>query len=385
MQIPSEKQQGYFGADSLARLDEVLEREKPSSIFLVTGKNSYRRCGAQKVLEPLLHPYMVTLFSDFSVNPQIEDVKRGILMFRQKLCDLVIAVGGGSAIDMGKSVSFLAAQPEEPEKYVRKEIVAIHKPKPLIAIPTTAGTGSEATHFAVVYIDKKKYSLAHLEWMLPRYVFLDPTLTFDLPKYLTASTGIDALCQAMESYWSTLSTEESKGYARRAIVLVLENLEAAVNNPSLKNREAMLLGANLAGKAINISKTTACHSVSYPMTAHFGVSHGHACALTLGEMSAYNAGISEKECLDPRGSGYVQKTMQDLCSLFKVDDAQQLQQKIDKLMDEIGLARSLADLDITSLEHHDIIVANGFNPERVKNNPRELTEEALREMLKRIS
>ena len=374
------QQKEFIGPASLAYLKTILEDENPSSIFLVTGKQSYRDSGAQKVIEPLLEPYQVTSFSDFSLNPQLEDVKRGIDLFRRYERELVIAVGGGSAIDIAKSINFLAAQKGAPEDYISNKQVPQIKPKSFVAIPTTSGTGSEATHFATVYNGKTKYSLAH-KWMQPDYVFLDPTLTYNLPEYITASAGIDALCQAMESYWSTQSTEESKSLAQRAITLILDNLEGAVNDPYSKNREAMMIGANLAGKAINISKTTACHSVSYPMTSYFGISHGHACALTLGEMSVFNAGITEAECLDKRGFRYVQGVMQNLCSFFKVKDPQQMQEKINQLMDQIGLSRKLATLNIITPEHHDIIVANGFNPERVKNNPRKLTEKALRAIL----
>jgi|SRR3989344_2712862 len=385
MQTRQERQQEYLGVGSLVYLDEVLDKEKPSSIFLVTGKNSYNHCGVQTRIEPFLRPYRVTSFSDFSVNPQIEDVKKGISLFRQNQCDLVIAVGGGSVIDVAKSINFLAAQYEVPEDYITKKSVAAHKPKPFVAIPTTAGTGSEATHFAVVYINKKKYSLAHQEWMLPQYVFLDPTLTYNLPKYITASTGADVLCQAAESYWSTQSDKKSKLYAQQAITMALQNLAGAVNNPTPQNREAMLKAANLGGKAINISKTTACHAVSYPMTSYFGVSHGHACTLTLGEMFVYNSKVMDSECLDKRGVEYVKRTMLELCALFSVQTAEEVRQKIDGLMDEIGLDRKLHLLNIITPEHHDVIVANGFNPERVKNNPRELTEEALRAILQRLS
>ncbi|MEK6809415.1 MAG: phosphonoacetaldehyde reductase [Nanoarchaeota archaeon] len=378
-------QKEFIGPGCLANLKIILEDENPSSIFLVTGRKSYFESGAQEVLEHILHSYQVTCFSDFSVNPQLEDVKKGISLFRENNSDLVIAVGGGSVIDIAKSINFLAAQQGAPEDYITKKQAAQVKPTSFVAIPTTAGTGSEATHFAVVYIHKTKYSLAHQEWMLPDYVFLDPTLTYNLPKYITASTGIDALCQAMESYWSTQSTEESKEYARQAITIALDNLEGAVNSPAHENREKMMVAANLAGKAINISKTTACHSISYPMTSYFGISHGHACALTLAEMSLYNAEITPDECLDKRGSDYVKAVMQDLCSLFKVKDPQQLQQKVNRLMDQIGLDRRLSHLGIIHPADHGVIVANGFNPERVKNNPRNLTEEALREILKKIS
>ncbi len=378
-------QKEYVGLGSLDRLREVLEKEKPSSIYLVTGKTSYPYSGAQQILESLLSTYKITSFSDFSINPQLEDIKKGISLFRQNDNDLVIALGGGSVIDMAKSINFLTAQPGEPERYIKKEINAIHRPKPLVAIPSTAGTGSEATPFAVVYIKNTKYSLEHKEWMLPEYVFLDSTLTFRLPKNITASTGMDALCQAVESYWSTQSTEESKDYAQQAISLILNNLVFAVNNPSSQNREAMLMAANLAGKAITISKTTACHSISYPITSYFRIPHGHACALTLGEMVLYNSEVTANDCLDKRGESYVKKIISELCSLFQVHTPEQLHHKINCFMDQVGLVRKLSDLNITAPEHHYLIVANGFSPERVKNNPRVLTEKALQNILQRIS
>ena len=377
-------QQEYFGSGCLAQLKAVLEMEKPASIFLVAGKNSYQTSGAQKILGPILHEYKVTFFSDFAVNPQLEDVQRGMALFKDSNCDLIIAIGGGSVLDMAKAINFLAAQPGEPESYITQKLNPVIEPESIIMVPTTAGTGSEATHFAVVYINKKKYSLAH-KWMLPKYVFLDPSVTLTLPKNITAATGADALCQAIESYWSVQSTEESKLFAREAIKLILENLVAAVNDPSPTNREAMMKAANLAGKAINISKTTACHSVSYPITSYFGVPHGHACALTLSEIFLYNSRITKTDCLDQRGAEYVSKTLSELYSLFQVRTVEEMQEKINLLIDQIGLSRKLTRLNIHSQENYNLIVANGFNPERVKNNPRELTETALREILKRIS
>jgi len=377
-------QHEYFGFGSIKNLKTILDEGNQRNIFLVSGGKSYKSSGAEQELSKILAPYTITRFYNFSPNPKLEDVEKGIDVFKREEQDLVIAVGGGSVIDMAKLINSLSAQPGNPEDYaIGKKIESMGNP--LIAIPTTSGAGSEATHFAVVYIGKTKYSLGHQEWMLPRYVFLDPALTFDLPKYITASTGIDALCQAIESYWSTQSTGESKKYARQAIPLILANLTAAVNAPSPKNREVMLLGANLAGKAINISKTTACHSVSYPITSYFGVSHGHACALTLGEMCLFNSKVTENDCLDKRGAKYVQQNLSELCSLFQTQTPEQLQHKIHQLINQIGLNTKLTDLNITAPEHHDLIVANGFNPERVKNNPRELTEIALRNILKRIS
>ena len=127
------------------------------------------------------------------------------------------AVGGGSVIDTAKMIKIFSANKGNPESYIRGEKEIEKSGPPMVAVPTTSGTGSESTHFAVVYIGKTKYSLAHKEHVLPEYAIVDPKFTYCLPKRITAETGIDALGQAIESYWAVGSTDESKGYAREAI------------------------------------------------------------------------------------------------------------------------------------------------------------------------
>jgi len=142
----------------------------------------------------------------------------------------------------------------------------------------------------------------------------------------------------------------------------------------------MAKGANLAGKAINISKTTACHAVSYPITSHFNIPHGHAVALTLGEMMAYNYEL-QGDCLDPRGEEYVKETIKELFFLLKSTNLKEAKEKLNGLMDSIALERKLSALGINNV---NIIIEEGFNPERVKNNPRELKKETLKRILDHI-
>ena len=376
-------QQEYVGVNSVQNLEGVLSRHNPNSIFLVTGGASYELSGAKSAVEPLLSGFRITRFSDFEVNPKLTDIERGIDIFREADCDLVIAIGGGSVMDVAKSINVLAANDGKPEDYINKKATIENRGKVLVGIPTTSGSGSEATKFAVIYIDKTKYSLEH-ELVLPDYAIVDPQLTVSLPKGITASTGMDALSQAVESYWCVNSNDESKDYAREAIKLVMGNLSDAVNNPSEVSREAMARAAHLAGKAINISKTTASHAISYPITSYFSIPHGHAVALTVGQMLVYNSGVSEQDVLDQRGVEYVKNIIDEITALLGAEDPQEASKIIADLMDEIGLATKLREVGIKAQEDIDIIVRNGFNPDRVKNNPRELTEEALRVILEGI-
>lgn len=376
-------QQKYFGFNSINHLKKILSKHNPSHIFLVTGRNSYEKSGAKDALNALLKGYNATRFCDFEENPKLFDVERGMKVFKKNKCNFVIAVGGGSVIDVAKSVRLFAANDGKPEDYLQKGKSIRKKGKVLIAVPTTAGSGSEATKFAVVYIDKIKHSLEH-EFVLPDYAIVDPQFTMSLPKYITACTGMDAFSQAIESYWSVNSADESKRYAREAIKLIMANLANAVNKPSEKSREAMAKAANLAGKAINITRTTACHAISYPITSYFNVPHGHAVALTLGQMLIYNSNVTKDDLLDKRGVNYVKKIISEIVKLLEAENTEDAGNKIKNLMNEIGLSARLSGLGIKSDEDIELIIRNGFDPSRVNNNPRKLTEGALRRILNEI-
>ncbi len=376
-------QQEYLGFNSVNNLKKILLKHNPKNIFLATGKESYERCGAKSIISNILKNYNIIYFDDFEINPKLKDIEKGIKIFRKNNCDFVIAVGGGSAIDAAKSINILASNEGNPEDYITTIKKIENQGKALAAIPTTAGSGSEATKFAVVYMGKTKYSLQH-EFMTPDYAIVDTQFTINLPRAITASTGMDAFCQAVESYWCINSTEESKKYAEQAIKIILKNLSKAANNPSTESREAMSKAAHLAGKAINISKTTACHAVSYPITSYFNVPHGHAAALTLPSMLVYNSEVNKDDLLDKRGIDYVNKTVNEIVKFIGVKGVGDASQKIRNLMQEIGLKTKLSELGIKTQNDIDIIIKNGFNPDRVKNNPRKLTEGALRKILENI-
>ena len=374
------KQEEHFGFGTIKKLEGILEETSAKKVFLVTGKNSYASCGAENSLRGLLGKYDFSRFYDFEENPKIEDVRRGMNSFRKFNPDLVIGVGGGTALDMAKLLNILSPQTHDPEEYICRGEEIKKRGKPLVLVPTTSGTGSEATNFAVVYVDKKKYSLAH-EFMLPNYTIIDPSFTLNLPKIITASTGMDALSQAIESYWVTGSTQDSREHSRNAINLAMENLQIAVNNPTDESRLAMAKSANLAGKAINITKTTAPHAISYAFTSHFGIPHGHAVGLTLGKFLEYNGQVTEEDYNDSRGPEFVKKSIGELCGLLNVESPHLAKDKLDSLMSEIGLETSISSLGIKSEEDLDLIIEN-VNVERLTNNPRRINKDVMKTLLR---
>ncbi|HOS45742.1 MAG TPA: phosphonoacetaldehyde reductase [Paludibacter sp.] len=372
--------QEFIGFDSIKYLDQALSQYKARKIFLVRGKESFKTSGAESILKPFLAGYSVDHFICNEPNPKIEDIERGIEVFKTQNPDVVIACGGGSIIDTAKLISFFGTNNIAPQDWFCEKTMKIERKITLIAIPTTAGSGSEATQFAVLYIGNEKHSIDH-PTMLSDTAIIDPVFTMNLPPYITASSGMDALSQAIESYWNINSTDESKVFAAYAIGLIYPNIVEAVNDPKISNRLAMAEGAHWAGKAINLTRTTAVHAISYPITSYFGIPHGHACGLILPEMFHYIAGVTENDLLDKRGKEYVLSTLNEIAQFMGENDRQNVPKRIYMIMKNVGLETNFKTLGIKSENDMDTIINHGFNPARVKNNPRLLTKENLKHLL----
>ncbi|HSW60707.1 MAG TPA: iron-containing alcohol dehydrogenase, partial [bacterium] len=207
----------------------------------------------------------------------VEDIQQLYDNIKETAFSHVVAVGGGTVMDIAKIIALALSNRLEKIDSILADPSGFKNLKKLIFVPTTCGTGSEATHFAVVYKNGKKYSVAH-NTIRAEAVILDHTFLLELPEKIRNATVLDALSQAVESMWAKNSTEESKRYAHEAIELILKGFQAIDNIEKLK---LFQMGSYLAGKAINISKTTASHAISYPLTAKFGISHGIAVFLTL--------------------------------------------------------------------------------------------------------
>jgi alcohol dehydrogenase class IV len=376
-------QELHLGRGAVRCVSAVLRRLQASRVFLVTGQASYAASGAEVALASSLAGMETCRFSDFDENPKLPDVLRGIEARRRLPFDAVVAVGGGSALDVAKLVNMLSAQDHDPLEVILGRAPMNRPGLPVIAVPTTAGSGSEATHFAVVYIGSEKYSLAHPQ-MLPDVAVVDPDLTFSLPPRVTAVTGLDAFAQAVESYWSVHSTPESRADSRAAIALVLEHLVPAVTSPGPWSRHAMSQAAYLAGRAINVTKTTGAHALAYPLTSFFGVPHGHAVALTLGELLVYNSYVTDADVADPRGVAHVRGAVGDLVAMLGCATAGEARLRIASLVGEVGLESRLSTLGMRQPGDLELVVRH-LNAERMKNNPRVITAESAHRLLKAVA
>ncbi len=363
---------------------EFLDLESSNvPIFLITGRKSYEASGAKDFFSSVLAGRKVVRFTDFSANPKKEDLDRALAAFKHSGARLILTVGGGTAIDLAKLINYFSATGIEPCSYLKGERGIGDDFIPLIAVPTTAGTGSEATHFSALYIGFKKISIADKR-MAPSHICLNPAFTASMSPYLSACTGFDALAQAVESYWAVGSTIESRKYSSKALQLCLNHLESAVLNPTLEHRSGMIEAAYLAGKAINISKTTAAHAMSYALTSHYGLPHGHAVAITLPALFEANADLLNNEVIDPRGKEHLRKIMGELCCFFDVTSAREAAKQLKDIIAKIGLSDSwLSEHGYNVKEAHKYIISE-VNEERLTNNPCRLTMSHIERIVSHI-
>lgn len=352
-------------------LGEILERLRCHRPMLVCDAAA-RLLGMNDYLHTLNIP--IVRFSEFTANPLYEDVWKGVERFRKEGCDGIIAVGGGSAIDVAKCIKLFCKMNEE-ENYLAQAFTDTKIP--LIAIPTTAGTGSESTKFAVVYFQGEKQSIAH-ESIVPNYALLDASLLETLPIHQKKFTLLDALCQCIESWWSVNSTKESIDYSKCGIRKIIDNYKPYIFHGSSLAAEEIMLAANLSGRAINITQTTAPHAMSYKLTSLCSLPHGGAVAICLPAVWDYMMNNTEN-CRDIRGVDYLRGTFKDIAEALGCDTPASAIEKLRRILEEFEISPPM----VTEKELK--ILAGSVNPTRLKNNPIGLDEKALLSLYENIA
>ena len=351
-----------------AGLDSYLRETGASEIMLVCdGSIEYL-----KLNEYFKGLPEVTRFSDFTPNPQYESVVGGVRLLKQIGADTIVAVGGGSAMDVAKCVKLFSSMNED-KNFLEQKIVPNNVR--LVAVPTTAGTGSEATRFAVIYYNGEKQSITH-ETAIPEAVLMDPSVLETLPEYQRKATMLDAFCHGIESFWSVNSTDASREYSKEALRLIMEHHLSYLKNEKSGNA-AMLRAANIAGKAINITQTTAGHAMCYKLTSLYGIAHGHAAALCVSTLWPYMAEHTYM-CVDPRGKEYLENTLDEIAGAMGFTRGKEAAGYFKEFVENLGLKKPRPDNGDYE------VLKNSVNPVRLKNHPIKLTDEAISEMYHRI-
>ena len=351
--------------DGIANLPNILNEVGCKKLFLVID-SSYPFLNIKDAVDALPVEEKVK-FSDFTPNPLYEQVCNGIELLKSSHCDTILAVGGGSAIDVAKCIK-LAVLAKEGNASIIPPLVSQRlsidgKKIPFITIPTTAGTGSESTHNAVMYYEGAKQTVTN-DGVLPDYAVLEPSVLKTLPLYQKKCTMMDALCQGIESWWSINSTEESKEYSRMTVELIMANWRKYIFDNDDDAATKIMLAANYGGRAINIAQTTAAHAMSYKITSLYHLPHGHAVAVCLPEIWEYMLGNMDK-CVDARGADYLEGIFNKIAKSMGCETPLKAIAVFCQMMAEMELMSPVA----INKEEELGVLSNSVNPVRLKNNP----------------
>lgn len=366
-----------FGNGTFAALPGYLAELKVSRPLVVLDRN-LAETGFREKVSGLLEAAGIgyVLYDKTEPEPPLELADEGAKLALKKKCDGVVGIGGGSAMDLAKAISVLAANKGKAEDYLGLDKVP-GPGLPKIMIPTTSGTGSEVT-FTAVFIRKKlkKKEGMNSPFLYPELALLDPELTVSLPPKPTAATGIDALCHAIESYTSVNASPMSELMSLEAIRLISDNLRTAVHHGSnLEAREAMLLGSLYAGLGLANAGVTAVHSLSYPLGGKYGVSHGLANTIMLPPVMAFNLPGNLGKFAD------IAEAMGEVVDNLPLREAAYLAvEAVESLIEDCGITTTLEELQIPEADFPELAKVAMTVARPLANNPCRMTLDEMVEI-----
>ena len=361
--------------NSCAALKNVFEKEKITSVLVVTDKGIVSN-GLIAPLEKVLleNGVKFIVYAETQPNPTVANVEAAFDLYRKNNCDCLIAVGGGSSMDCAKAVGARVAYPKKTVGQMKGVLRILRSLPTLIAVPTTAGTGSEVTLAAIITDSEKQHKYALMSFpLIPHYAVLDAAMTYSLPPHLTATTGMDALTHAVEAYIGRSTTKETRRLALEAVKLVFDNIELAYGDgKNHQARENMLHAAYKAGVAFSKSYVGYIHAVAHSLGGQYGTPHGLANAVIMPYvLEAYGESVYKK--LHTLG---VVAGVCDGNDTLK-DGAEKFIEAIKALNKRIGIPSKLAGIkreDIPAMAKHAATEANPLYPV-----PKLMTENELSE------
>jgi alcohol dehydrogenase class IV len=355
----------YIGKSSLEQINNILNKINATKILVVTDKGIVN-AGIYAKLEAILNKdsRQIVFFDEVQPDPSIKLVEQVVKIARNNNIDAVIGLGGGSSIDTAKVAAALVTNDKEMASYIGIELLE-KDALPIIAIPTTAGTGSEVTHIAILSDEKEQLKKGIVSSrIIPKFAILDPELTVGLPPHVTAATGMDALVHALEAYISINAYTYSDTLALRAIGIISENIREAYNNgKNLEARENMLLGSLLAGIAFANAGVAAVHAFAYPLGGMFHIPHGLANSVMLPTIMKFNMTGNEIRFTE----------MAKHLTNNSNSTAQDTIKEIYKLCEELKIPLSLAELNIPESAISQLAESVMKVTRLLANNPRKIT------------
>jgi len=366
-----------FGNGLIAKLPNYV-RSLKASRAIVVGDPGVERAGLVEKVSSILKAGGIetVVYTDVESDPATRSVDEGVVLGKDHKADVVVGIGGGSALDTAKAIGLMLTNKGNIRDYVGIDKVPLAG-APVIAVPTTAGTGSELTIWSVLSDKAQKVKISVGSTLnCAKIALLDPELTLSLPSAITATTGMDALTHALESYVNTATQPISEAMSEQAMVLIAKSLRTAVNDGSnLEARGDMLLASTIAAMAFNNTRLGVVHAFAMPLGAKFGIPHGLVNAIMLPEVMRFNhlsnakkfARIAEIFGEDVSGLSTEQ------AALLSVD-------AISKLRADVGISAKLSNFGVTS-ERLDEVVEEALQSGNVPVNPRQPTHDDMRALL----
>lgn len=364
-----------FGEGSLTKLGELIRKTGCSNPFIISGKVLTKIGVTDRVIELIEKAgYTAGFFNDVEANPSTVTVEKAAKAFKESGGDCIIALGGGSPMDVAKAVGVVAVYGGCIKDYEGGGKVP-GKITPIIAIPTTAGTGSEVTAFTVITDHDRNYKLTVFSYdLIPQYALLDPELIMSLPKSVAAATGIDALVHAIEAYLSKAASPFSDSMAEKAMELIGSSIRPFVADRGNKEAaSAMLTGSMFAGLAFSWARLGNIHAMAHPLGGFFDVPHGVANAILLPIVMEYNSLVEKGrykkiyECLTP-GTKIPGDFTPDL-----------LIKELKHLTASVGIPKNLTEVGVTE-DKIPAMAEDAMKSGNIAVNPRETTIEDVKEL-----
>ncbi|NEG95549.1 iron-containing alcohol dehydrogenase [Bifidobacterium sp. SMB2] len=355
-----------FGNGRVSEIGELARERGLRNGMLITSGHFVRDGFAQRLIDDSAGA-LTGMFSDFSPNPDVSEVDACAAVMRESGTGFVVAMGGGSAMDLAKAAASICLTEDSIADYHGTGKAMPQEHLPLIAVPTTAGTGSEVTCVSVLTnraLGKKAPIVS--DGFFPDLAIVDPELTYSVPPYVTACTGMDVLSQAIEGYWSKGHQPICDACAVHAAKLVFRWLPVAVAEPrNAEAREKMCEASVIAGLAFTLPKTTSSHACSFPLTNIHGIPHGEACGLTLDWFARINADAQHGR-------------VQEFARMLGFADVDAMADAIHDLKVTIGMRTGLKDLALSESQIDDLVRISRHP--NLYNNPVDITDEMLRDM-----
>ncbi len=358
----------HLGLHEFDKISNVFPTELGNKVLVIIDQVISELGYRQKISKQITAETI--FFSDFNPNPTTAQVQACLELAKEEEPTTIISIGGGTTMDVGKVTAFLYPQVVHVKEFFKQDYADFEKGVSFIAVPTTAGTGAEVTCWASLWENKMKYSISH-RLMYATHAVVDPILTVTVPKNMTIATGLDAFSQAVEAIWAKSRQFISTQLGQQAIKIIFDVLPRLIDDlENIEYRSQMMKASLLAGLAFSNTRTTAMHSLSYPMTGFFDIPHGIACFLTLTELAKFN-------------HRDFPKVIKDIYEPLGFSDMEEFIEGVEDFAEKLAVKSKLRDYGL-NFDDLDQIAENGFTPGRIDNNPRELTINDVKAILEII-